>query len=403
VRIDPRAHHELPPIDPRVDRAGVRYFDRTLNYEYANKKYVGYLDTALRHIKERLPAARGAVVDGAIRGLDLHPEHTRFVRLVLEMGDAAPGLVKNWLAAHPNAKQRETAELMAVLVGAKDPQALHLIFNWLRQNYQSSAAGRWGQSFDAEAIAFAHEAIQRTGLEGDRAIRHLLTDEHWALQTLGVRILASNDPGALAETLNGLLDSGRFDGARESATPEPGWLTDRALEEALEQLRPASTNRSVRAFWLRLLSSPSKSIRVEAVKTLREELDVNEFVTGLFEFIVAKTRFSQQEVDIYIEALKSFEGINQAITTTLSAYIAQADGKSDRIFWLLKVLSIYVLHERGDVSSIPLLETLARDPGRFFVITTAWSSQTNEEKVERQEKTYKKESNLAIAAIRSRS
>jgi hypothetical protein len=130
---------------------------------------------------------------------------------------------------------------------------------------------------------------------------------------------------------------------------------------------------------------------------------VNEFVTGLFEFIVAKTRFSQQEVDIYIEALKSFEGINQAITTTLSAYIAQADGKSDRIFWLLKVLSIYVLHERGDVSSIPLLETLARDPGRFFVITTAWSSQTNEEKVERQEKTYKKESNLAIAAIRSRS
>ena len=431
-RVDPGTHHDLPPIDARVDRAGTAYFEKVLEYKYRNTKYAGELDSALGAIGKRLPAARGAIVDGAIRGLWMHPDDLNFVDPVLELGDEAPGLVQDWITAHPDAelqetarrtvnlifelyggqdwakahpaaKLREAAELMAVFAGARPANALDLVADWVRQNYTSDAQGRVGRNYQPRIIEYVRDIFRRSALGDDPSIRQLLTDEHWALQLLGVRILADKDPRGLADSLNELLDSGRFDGMRDTATPEPGWLTDHALKDALEQLQPAAEIQSVRHFWLRLLSNPSKDIRIGAVNTLRQALDVNAFVDGLFAFVVAKSQFNQQEVDSYLAALNSFEGIEKAITGTLGNYLAQSGGKSEKVFWLLKVLSIQVLNKHGDEASIPVLMTLAHDSGRFYVVETTLDPQSGEKKVEREEKTFAEESRRAIAAIRSRS
>ena len=118
------------------------------------------------------------------------------------------------------------------------------------------------------------------------------------------------------------------------------------------------------------LSIPDPEFSKRASQALRSTLDAGEFADALFGFLAVRERYLVSEVDVYRNALVSYEGSAPAIERNLERLLAKARGIPERVPWILKVIGVAALGEVGNASARPLLEQYARDTGSYLYIQT---------------------------------
>ena len=116
------------------------------------------------------------------------------------------------------------------------------------------------------------------------------------------------------------------------------------------------------------LSIPAAEFSKHASDALRRTLDASEFADALFGFLAIRDRYLVSEVDVYRNALISYDGVGPAIERNLAQLLADARGIAEEVPWILKVIGVSALGRTGGASACPLLERYAEDSGSYLEI-----------------------------------
>jgi hypothetical protein len=151
--------------------------------------------------------------------------------------------------------------------------------------------------------------------------------------------------------------------------------------------------------WFRALGLPAPAIAELAARCLRKRLDAAEFTEALFGFLAVRNSFREAEVDIYTNALTSYEAEATAPTVqSLERLLTAAEGSPDGVPWIYKLIGLTALTKVGDSSSLPILQAYSADPGSYYRTSNDEDSGAERSRVEL---TFADLASDAIAAVGS--
>ncbi len=156
---------------------------------------------------------------------------------------------------------------------------------------------------------------------------------------------------------------------------------------------------AVDEFLLRCLSLGGEP-STRSAQILGTRLDADRFTGGLFGLLVRKKSFSGPEIDLYLKTLASYAGIGAAVAKHLRLHLEAAGGRSEMIYWMVKVLALRTLKARGDASAKPILEKIKADTSKFVWTDMKTNPQTGAViSEEKKEITFSEEAEAALKAI----
>jgi hypothetical protein len=150
------------------------------------------------------------------------------------------------------------------------------------------------------------------------------------------------------------------------------------------------------------LSIPEPGFTKYASAALRETLDADEFADALFGFLAVRDRYLVSEVNVYRQALTSYEGVAPAIEANLARLVAAAGGRPERVPWILKLIGISALGKVGGSSARRVLDQYASDTDSYLEFSVPEDDPDPDAPAERVEKRFDALVASAIDEIDSR-
>ena len=339
----------IPPAgDPRIRAAimeGLKYLDRP--YRAPDKETVRALEVAVRvHIRrsssedaDRFISAMLPLGQANERFLDMLPI------LVATAEDAGERVHR--IAGTLNAGTVKSYALRAAQRlghGNVDPGTLVL------QDYLALLGRARNGSDRIQAGRKAEKQLIALEEKAEPALKLLLNNKSADARSVAVRAWSMVDPGDLAAELNRKMGS-------------PSRVNWDMANEALPLISEAR-GPEVDEFLLRCLSLGGGP-GTKSAQILRKRLDADQFTAGLFGLLIRKKTFGGSEVNTYLETLSSYAGSGAAVVKHLTRHVEASGGRPEKVFWMVKYLSLRILATRGDSSAKPILEKLKADSSQF--------------------------------------
>ena len=373
------------PPDPRVARAVYSYLGRWRlgdSDEIPWNHHVPLVSLLRAHPPEP-EVADGLVsmIIGTVKRIGGDPN---FSGMIDAMGPPAHAALR---ASAFGPEESEDTRLIALTllasVGAAVPQNIELLYEHIERSFDArrlSDQEDW--SFDSVTVGmdrglrFIEAGLKQMGRAALPAVIENLTAAHWARQVASFGVLADTDPSLAATELNRLID------ARMISMRKPGVASSDPAERYTPGLSPevfrvarlcfddVTGNRDVDEFYMRLLAHPSDRTREGALALLKTRFDRDQFVEAFFAFVVRRQMFSSLEIDAFTNALVSYDGIEEAIGVNLNAQIEDAGNDPERVYWLLKYISLSILEVYGSPEQVDVVRRLLDDQRAYTWIST---------------------------------
>jgi hypothetical protein len=160
-------------------------------------------------------------------------------------------------------------------------------------------------------------------------------------------VLAQGKPAALAEiAVQGIVPMepmARAFQSNDEVDMTAYGTVGRRVAHALIQLEVYGAAAKNSLPFMLALSVPDAAFSTHASAALRRTLSSDQFADALFRFLAQRESFAVWEVDLYEDALTSFDGVGPAITRNLRRLLEEAGGQPQKVSWIHKVIGLSAL------------------------------------------------------------